>query len=639
MREEYDVLIMGGGWAGLCLARQLRREMPELSLVVLDSATEYKGKVGEATVEITGNYFTRRLGLSTYMYNRHLPKNGLRFWFTDPTAEAPLENLSEVGPVSLPPHPAFQIDRARMEADLTELDRADGIEVCFGVKVGHIDVSQDGGKHTIEYSTVDNRSGRLTGRWLIDCAGRKHLLGRKLDLHDTADTLDHTACWGRFRNINDIDGLGPLAFRERAHHTARYLSTNHFTGRGYWIWFIPLSGGTVSVGAVCSRKYLEGKPPLKKEEFLEFIQQNRGAREVLGDGELVDFLALPRLSYRARQVYSAQRWATVGFAAMFMDPYWSMGGDFIAWGNDYITDLIKKDFDPDVSREEFEATVELYDRSIRATFDRIKISQEATYQSMASYNLFHTRVVYETCVYFLDYVWSYMCDEHLDQKLLRSNPLREAFQEMEVLLREQLDQAARISFENGVFYGNNTTGRFESGASYYAPFVFSMGRPGMRSWRVEMMLKIWLFTYLKLTGYKFGLLDFADRATVQDAFDLQWVILNHPVAEEHRDALRARLAEVLQQRLAQEFPETAEALRVEIDPFASDAEAAGPRVAADGAEADALARVQKRANEIWNERRPYHMIAPQIHTLYAHHRAHKNDSSPADAAMAGSLQG
>ena len=76
--ERLDVAIIGGGMAGGMLARQLLRAAPGLRLALFDKSGETDWRVGESTVEIASNYMIRRLGLSRYLYEEQLPKNGLR---------------------------------------------------------------------------------------------------------------------------------------------------------------------------------------------------------------------------------------------------------------------------------------------------------------------------------------------------------------------------------------------------------------------------------------------------------------------------------------------------------------------------------------------------------------------------------
>src|SRR5688572_9121503 len=112
MRGAYDVAILGGGQAGSLLARQLRRDVPDASVLCVERRTERSFKVGESTVDVCGKYLTKRLGLSRYLYENHLPKNGLRFFFDREDKRGALSELSEIGSTGLIPFPAFQLDRA-----------------------------------------------------------------------------------------------------------------------------------------------------------------------------------------------------------------------------------------------------------------------------------------------------------------------------------------------------------------------------------------------------------------------------------------------------------------------------------------------------------------------------------------------
>jgi len=71
-----DVVILGGGLAGLTLSLQLRRRFPELDILVLERrrhpVPEAAHKVGEASVEIAANYFDTVLGLEEHLTRRQL---------------------------------------------------------------------------------------------------------------------------------------------------------------------------------------------------------------------------------------------------------------------------------------------------------------------------------------------------------------------------------------------------------------------------------------------------------------------------------------------------------------------------------------------------------------------------------------
>ena len=100
MREQSDVIVCGGGLAGLTLAYQLRKENPEASVTVVERTTrplpEACHKVGESSVELGSHYFGEVLGLKDYLQAEHLKKNGLRFLCGD--SRGPVAERPEIGP-------------------------------------------------------------------------------------------------------------------------------------------------------------------------------------------------------------------------------------------------------------------------------------------------------------------------------------------------------------------------------------------------------------------------------------------------------------------------------------------------------------------------------------------------------------
>src|SRR4030066_689112 len=119
VQTDFDVVICGGGLAGLTLARHLKLELPKLSVAVIDRLTrplpEAAFKVGESSIELGTYYLGQVLKLDRYFRTRHLPKLGLRFFIGK--SHSPIEERPETGNTLFPPVPSYQIDRGRLEND------------------------------------------------------------------------------------------------------------------------------------------------------------------------------------------------------------------------------------------------------------------------------------------------------------------------------------------------------------------------------------------------------------------------------------------------------------------------------------------------------------------------------------------
>ncbi len=346
-RPEHDVVILGGGLAGLSLAIQLKQRDPGIDVVVLERnahpVREAAFKVGESTVEIGAHYFADVLGLQDHLDTEQIRKYGFRFFFSEGRRD--LDHCTELGVSQLLPTPSWQLDRGRFENFLGQHARALGVDFRDGAVVSGFDLGEHDARHAVRYER-DGDTQALSARWLVDAAGRAGLVKRKRDLAQANDH-DANAVWWRVDGIIDPNSWSDDAdWLQRCTPPDRWRSTNHMCGPGYWFWLIPLASGSHSLGIVCDATMHPLATMNTHAKAMAWLHEHQPgvAESIEGGGHaLQDFKFLRNYSYGCKQVFSGDRWALTGEAGLFLDPFYSPGSDFIAISNTYICDLIGKD--------------------------------------------------------------------------------------------------------------------------------------------------------------------------------------------------------------------------------------------------------------------------------------------------------
>ncbi|MGH8655237.1 MAG: hypothetical protein ACREYE_25075, partial [Gammaproteobacteria bacterium] len=147
-------------------------------------------------------------------------------------------------------------------------------------------------------------------------------------------------------DVCDLVSESKTRWHERVPGRMRYFSTTHLMGDGYWVWLIPLSSGHTSIGIVTRETIHPASEYCTPEKAMEWLEVNepRLYRYLTErQFERLDFLVLRDYSHSSKQIFSEQRWACIGNAGLFSDPFYSPGAVTIGFENGMVTRMIELD--------------------------------------------------------------------------------------------------------------------------------------------------------------------------------------------------------------------------------------------------------------------------------------------------------
>jgi flavin-dependent dehydrogenase len=397
--KRYDVVILGGAFSGGAAAVLLRRDRPDLSVLVIEKLAAFDAKVGEATTEMSGMFLTRRLALWRHLELEHLGKDGLRYWFRNEKVSNHAE-ASEAGPWYRSVVPSFQLRRDALDEHILATAVAEGAELARPARVK--DVTLGSFDHTVTFEREGQPAETVACRWVLDATGRATFLGKRLGLIDRNQEHPTAAVWCRWEDVRHIDELaarGPLALA-RGNIGSRRLATNHYMGFGSWTWSIPLGNGETSIGVVFDTRlvHLDRGKDLAND-YLAFLRANPLLAELTEGARMraEDLRTYSNLAYVTRQ-YMGDGWALLGDAAAFIDPYYSPGLDHASFSVEATVEIVKAQ----TAGEDIAARIQEHNETFVRSYHRFFESvYKDKYYIMGEIDLVSASFLIETAQYYI----------------------------------------------------------------------------------------------------------------------------------------------------------------------------------------------------------------------------------------------
>ena len=299
-----DVLVIGGGPGGATIAALLAERGRDVVLV--EKARHPRFHIGESLLPLNMPLF-EKLGVAEEVHRIGMPKYGAELvsqWHAKPVHVDFANALDPSFPLT------YQVRRSEFDQILFRNAARKGAKTIEGCRVTGVDFHPDGA--TVTARLEDGVEQRWQTRFVADASGRDTFLANRLGIKQRNRKHNSAALFGHFSGATRLPGKieGNISL---------------FWFEHGWFWFIPLSDGATSIGAVCSPQYMKSRKTDPQQFLLQTIALCPALAERLRDASLVSpVTATGNYSYTAEHS-SGRNYLLLGDAFAFVDPVFSTG--------------------------------------------------------------------------------------------------------------------------------------------------------------------------------------------------------------------------------------------------------------------------------------------------------------------------
>ncbi len=305
--ENVDVLVIGAGPSGCVSASYLKNNNIDVKIVEKSKFPRYV--IGESLLPRCMDHFEEVGLLDALKKQGYQVKKGARFLKGEKVCNFDFSKKFTEGWDW-----TWQVPRAHFDNVLAEETQRKGVPIDFENEV--IDVTFEGSNSKTTVKDKDGNIKYINAKYIIDASGYGRVLPRILDLIKPSSLPKHSSIFTITKDVNRPKG------------DEGTLITFDIVKTQAWLWVIPFSDGTTSIGFVGPTEFINSYKGTSTEMLEEMLQLSSYFKDRFkGVSHVFEPKIIQNFSTAVKQIYG-DGYILTGNSGEFLDPIFSSGVTF-----------------------------------------------------------------------------------------------------------------------------------------------------------------------------------------------------------------------------------------------------------------------------------------------------------------------
>lgn len=306
-KEHVDVLIIGAGPSGCIAASYLHNR--NINIKVVEKSIFPRFVIGESLIPRCMDHFEEAGLLDCLKKKNFEVKRGARFIRGEQVCNFDFSKKFTEGWDW-----TWQVPRADFDNTLAQEIIKNGVDLAFNTEVTN--VTFNGNTSTTIIKNSDGSLSEIEAKFLIDSSGYGRVLPRILNLEKPSSIPKNSSIFTHVKDINRPEG------------SEGTLISFDIIEEKVWLWVIPFSNGTTSIGYVGPTDYIESFGENTTVALQNLIRLSDFYKDRFDNLEFnFEPIKIKNFAKSVTKIYG-NGFALTGNSAEFLDPVFSSGVSF-----------------------------------------------------------------------------------------------------------------------------------------------------------------------------------------------------------------------------------------------------------------------------------------------------------------------